>query len=1688
MHFLPSIFKIAIAWAIILQEHREDTLCSKFCHRTKRSIVIKGEHEMKKTSILKRILSSGLALALFVSSPVSVYAVEDEAVNAPLETVFVNTSGEASVASVGESEENNGSAASGETDSESGTASSTDASQTGSENSISESNSTEEEKINTDDARAGASIGQSITSDEDEELEDDEEEEEELEAKTYEATVNGFTITAEVPAGAFNSADVKFIAEAYELSADERDAVDQLVTEGYEDKEVLKYDSFDLHFVVDGIETEPNEGSEIKVSITSNNFENPEIVHFDDETGNAEVVTATATDAGVVFAAEQFSIYTVASTSTWEFGKIVWKWNKTNYWTETHTAVVVPIDENGNRITTSVTMDNITINDDGNGGNLSGESYGTDKDYFESLAPEIEGYTYKGVYNKKISDTSSWQIWNISFNSSGSNTDNYWHCVQANSNQWTSLFENNNTEDNTTIYMVYTKSSVRDEITYFSGNLFNYSQYYVNAASVKSNMSNGTTKTLLFHDGGSLHDDYSKYGALYFNNTEWNLCDTVGNTNGVATSFQGIMQSSLVNNLPVSNYRVADIFDSNSSLFTNATDSDSSITTDDTKAYTQVQIPFFTDEDGYYVLDSSDSYDGYYNTYRYDASSNSLVMGTQTGSKEGFWPFGTDDYHFGMAVSVNFNINEDGLIDDDTKDMIFEFAGDDDVWVFIDGKLALDMGGVHQTVKGSINFNDGDCTVINALTSSGSRTSVTSNLYTDVLGYTSESIGKSALATGDHTLTVFYLERGAGASNCKIKFNFKPNKTTTVDYKGIKVDSSGNPIAGATFKLYTNPECTEEAHIDNSTSDAYGTISFAGLTTGDSASSQKCYYMKETVASTSYSDREFALPATAIWVITVTRNEDETLSTKLTPYNDAAKQLSLNSQKQAYSDDDTEVTYIKNLTTDEVNILEVDKKVSVVDYDKRVYRLDLEADYNGTEVVEVETEVSTDADVVLVIDNSGSMIYTDAAIITANSSDDAYDLLSSLDTSKIYFTSSASDYYKHSVYSSVESYLLAGAASNGYYYGIPIQGNYLFYANGSWYSRSLNYKSNNNNSNLSNKNWNSTRNATQITTENCPTTIYTNRSEVIQNAAKSFVDGLSDGSNVAVVTFNFSAVNRCGFTNIGTDKSTIDTALDNTYGVYYTGTYPEYGLTNANNLLASDPSTDNKNYVVFFTDGANDGDDISKISSSIKEKATVYAVGAGENGDTLKTVATDENHLISASTVSELASSISGIAKTITNETKVKTGKGTVTDYIDIRFVACDEDGNLLSNGASVGANGEGKLVIAEDGSQSVVWTDVNIGTGDNKWSDYIYVKAKDTFFGGNKVVTNGPGSNVSITGDKTKYFPQPTVNVKLLDFTPANNEITLWLGDTITATEYVKWLKENTNIPEDALNQIAFTEDELSSLISGTTVNKDYIAGGETLGKFSFTATAKDNENNVLSVFDHVAEITGQPAEIYTLTISYVPVAVSARDLSGTERIIKAPKGIEVTTVTNESSYKVNVVTGAIDITKHATDESGATLAGAQYLLEKNIEDKWTRFNAGQSGTDGIISFASVGVGQYRITEEVAPEGYALSSDTYLVNIVRDTASEDVKYNISVTKNDVVVASWTVDAEIAASQATDTTLYKCEFVDSVVRTGFNVVDQMAYSLPETGGSGIFVYTIGGVLLMLVAALLLYKSKNKKDK
>ena len=255
------------------------------------------------------------------------------------------------------------------------------------------------------------------------------------------------------------------------------------------------------------------------------------------------------------------------------------------------------------------------------------------------------------------------------------------------------------------------------------------------------------------------------------------------------------------------------------------------------EVYENVKFPFtkkeglFDDDTGvdYWYFDSKDTTlylkqdSGHNSDSEYflqksteDKKGNSVnvnVSSTPQG-QNGYFPFNetakpgvasTYNYGFGTKLQMDFTLTDDGMVETDNvvdgqkvkTNIKFFFSGDDDVWVFIDGQLALDVGGAHGEVSGLLEFGETKDGKSNSVTAYVSRVKKGGTSGSDQGGnsvkrvkYNKEDIdfcAKGTTLTFDkgqkHTLTMYYMERGMWGSNMAVAFNFPDNNELQVQKK-----------------------------------------------------------------------------------------------------------------------------------------------------------------------------------------------------------------------------------------------------------------------------------------------------------------------------------------------------------------------------------------------------------------------------------------------------------------------------------------------------------------------------------------------------------------------------------------------------------------------------------------------------------------------------------------------------------------------------------------------------------------------------------------------------------------------------------------------------------------------------------------------------------------------------------------
>ena len=337
------------------------------------------------------------------------------------------------------------------------------------------------------------------------------------------------------------------------------------------------------------------------------------------------------------------------------------------------------------------------------------------------------------------------------------------------------------------------------------GNFQNYGGSHFNEIAGTMNLYNYNS------DGNT--DLFKKF--FYENNSMWGKDGVVLPNGNNAT--QGLVADQLSNNdlqLKTNNgTALAPFFDKD---FLNGNNSKNTVLG---KVYENVTFPFVkkamrsssTESSGtldYWYFNSADQEATTTNKnlqLKYDAtdeyflqSNNKAVNGSTTDgatANGNYFPLNSSEqsgkasqlnYGFGQKFDLKFRLTSDGKVLDSANKEVpieFNFSGDDDVWVFIDGQLVLDIGGDHGVVTGGIDFANKKATVSSAKNSSSGGIS-----NGKVEKGFPEELNTEDYFTKEHTLTMFYMERGLWESNMQITFNFPQENKLTVEKE---VDTTG---------------------------------------------------------------------------------------------------------------------------------------------------------------------------------------------------------------------------------------------------------------------------------------------------------------------------------------------------------------------------------------------------------------------------------------------------------------------------------------------------------------------------------------------------------------------------------------------------------------------------------------------------------------------------------------------------------------------------------------------------------------------------------------------------------------------------------------------------------------------------------------------------------------------------------
>lgn len=890
-----------------------------------------------------------------------------------------------------------------------------------------------------------------------------------------------------------------------------------------------------------------------------------------------------------------------------------------------------------------------------------------------------------------------------------------------------------------------------------------------------------------------------------------------------------------------------------------------------------------------------------------------------------------------------------------------------------------------------------------------------------------------------HTLTILYMERGADASNCKMNFTLPNSKVINSveapkSFTFTKTSTSGTTLPGATFTLYNSDGTTVK---DTATSDNNGKVRFDNLYSGT-------YIIKETVAPSGY------IASKDTWTVEVGVS-----SVKMYKTGDSSK---------------TPVTTIQNSTEKEeaTKNLTNGKSAEVIDESSRIFQINLNAETTGRN----EGTAAQKASVVLVLDASSSL--GDNGLTTVKAS--AQSFISTLQAN------------------SPESEVS------------------IIWFNGDEGS----------------SNSTKVQDYCTLTQEGVATlnSFITNRKEV--SGGTPMGDALSQA-----YTKIKSAHNQNKYVLLFTDgmPGHYDESgkRQNTDGQYFNCMVANKACNYADKIKAQNDGNAILYTIGYFKDRRSTEDSQIYWHRGDSDSTTDGKSGHGykktnlwnytNNHDTLTTdtaflsdyIATkasgDNTYAFTTGNASNLADIFKKLAAKIGDLYSISPAK--IVDTIDARFKLTEESRIALvgdvegvkntETNTTTYTKADGTIVITEnaDGTTTIKWTGdaAKIGnaqdTENSGWKTSFNIQAKDDFIGGNEIPTNGADSGIYVEDEttNTKPFSQPSVNVKLL--TPAINskEITFYKGETITSDKFANELLKAYKIMElDSKTSLKLgdagipelTGEEIASLRSGTKITKDYSypnTNNDVVGQFEFEFVPDTKGKNG----DHPADATGDKVETYTLTVKFIAKTSEERpdilNKAGKTIIspqteekqivdsklgkIKVSKGGSVVTNTSvKGTYTVNVFA----IYKQSTSTNPDTkehpkLAGAKFSLTgKNYKNVYY----GLSDNDGLVKwysdkdctksllFNKWKTDTYTFKEIQAPAGYSLSTK---------------EWKIEKQANKVVITNF-------------------DNKDNQENYYFN--NTPLYNLPSTGGTGIYLYMIGGMLLMFAAVWILYKNKCKE--
>lgn len=612
-------------------------------------------------------------------------------------------------------------------------------------------------------------------------------------------------------------------AEAEQINA-QYDLTEKKLTEDSEKNEETMegFLAYDISFIVNGVEVEPS--GDVKVTMDFKQAAIPEGVSEDSEVSVKHLKENTAAEDGVVvedmdakanvqttaqaevqkveLTAESFSTYTI----TWH------KPNSGHRYPIELSAYYGYLDETGRFVELPYGGKRIPywdeINDkDYTGGNVILENYA------ESINQNEDTYAFKKAYvaegredYNNVNEEDRHKAAAISVNNNAQEKDGYYlfYIDDLKSAKWHTLGEEleGDRTNKFSVYFIYEETEVLTTVKTVDNSQGGITMRMKNYSDPANNIDIGGA----YVDGNG----YVHQGLL-----ENTLRD------GYPVTKNGGSLESLFNGNTVDNLFIKSIYDATGYYEYSSFDNYAYLGNgDEFTVYEQIGTP--SDENAiWYKRGNFMPYNkieaGKFseNKNLYDENGNNLDSSDPSYDEKLYKTQGENDYYFGMSMDVNFSQPEDGLAvhNGASSPMIYEFNGDDDLWVYIDDVLVLDIGGIHDAHSGHINFATGEVHVecVNA-DKENQNTTIRkmfweARTFPDGSPWTYENNPKAdQFFDGDtfrdyttHNMKMFYMERGAGASNLHMKFNLQTVPEGTIEVSKELTNTDKEKYANVEF-------------------------------------------------------------------------------------------------------------------------------------------------------------------------------------------------------------------------------------------------------------------------------------------------------------------------------------------------------------------------------------------------------------------------------------------------------------------------------------------------------------------------------------------------------------------------------------------------------------------------------------------------------------------------------------------------------------------------------------------------------------------------------------------------------------------------------------------------------------------------------------------------------------------------